>query len=76
MKTIAKTGLKVKAGIKAGGFTPTNHNRSGLKVKTAVRAGGFTPTNHNRVGLKVRAAIKAGQMIFVSNHNSQVTAIR
>jgi len=40
-------GLKVKAGVKAGGFTPLNHNRRCLRVKAGVKAGGFS-AQHNR----------------------------
>jgi len=48
MKCIqAKGGLKVKAGVKAGGFTPLNHNRRCLRVKAGVKAGGFS-AQHNR----------------------------
>ena len=39
MKTISKSGLKIKSTIKAGGFGGSNHNRSGLKVKSAIKAG-------------------------------------
>ena len=38
MKSSTKAGLKVKAGIKAGGL-PNNHNRIGLKVRAGIRAG-------------------------------------
>ncbi|MES1204535.1 MAG: hypothetical protein ABUS79_01235 [Pseudomonadota bacterium] len=45
MKTSTKTsGLRVKTGIKAGGFK-ANHT-SGLRVKTGIKAGGFK-ANHN-----------------------------
>ena len=39
MKTKSSSGLKVNAGIKAGGFAP-NHTSSGLKVKAGIKAGG------------------------------------
>jgi len=47
MKTVAKSGLKVRSAIKAGGLT-INHNRSGLKVRSAVKAGYTLADNHNR----------------------------
>ena len=42
-----KAGMKVKAGVKAGGFV-TQHNRktAGVRVKAAVKAGGFV-VQHN-----------------------------
>jgi hypothetical protein len=48
MKTTTNSGLKVKTGVKAGGFK-SNHNaspKSGLRVKTGIKAAGFK-TNHN-----------------------------
>jgi hypothetical protein len=53
MNTTTKAGLKVKAGIKAGGLYPWNHNRrlaskTGLKGKAGIKAGGLFPWNHNR----------------------------
>jgi hypothetical protein len=50
MKTTTKNsaGIKVSAGIKAGGVSP-NHNRRGLAVKSNVKAGdGIVASNHNR----------------------------
>jgi hypothetical protein len=38
MRTYGKKGLKVKAGVKAGGLH-ANHNSSVIRVKTGVRAG-------------------------------------
>src|SRR6185312_792530 len=72
MKTVAKSGLKVRSAIKAGGLT-INHNRSGLKVRSAVKAGGLT-INHNRSGLKVRSAVKAGGLTI--NHNRSGLKVR
>jgi hypothetical protein len=51
MKTNAKTGLKLKTGIKAGGMNASNHNRSGIRVKASVKAGYITVDNHNRTML-------------------------
>ena len=55
MNTKSTSGLKVKAGIKAGGLPAANHSRSGLKVKTSIKAGsGIDPQpNHNRRLLSV-----------------------
>ena len=54
MKTITiKTGLNVKAGLKAGGLQGLNHNRTGLRVRAAVKAGGLTGSNHNRALLSL-----------------------
>ena len=39
MKTKSSSGIKVTAGIKAGGFN-FNHTRSGLRVKAGIKAGG------------------------------------
>ena len=47
MKTISKSGLKIKSTIKAGGLGPYNHNRAGLKIKTAIKAGHTGMQNHN-----------------------------
>jgi hypothetical protein len=50
MKTITRSGLAVKTGLKAG-LSGTNHNRgvikSGLAVRSAVTAG-LGGNNHNR----------------------------
>ena len=47
MKTTTKnTGIKVNAGVKAGGFNG-NHIRAGLKVTSSVKAGGNWSRNHN-----------------------------
>jgi hypothetical protein len=53
MKTISKTvaGVKVVAGVKAGGLGTGNHNRrpSSLAVKTNIKAGEvIVYANHNR----------------------------
>jgi hypothetical protein len=66
MKTISKAGLKVNAGIKAGGVWP-QHNRTTLKVRAGIKAGGVWP-QHNRATLKVRTGLKAGTN-FVRNHS-------
>jgi hypothetical protein len=58
MKTISNAGLKVKAGVKAGGIG-VQHNRPGLRIKAAVKAGGIG-VQHNRPGLRIKAAVKAG----------------
>jgi hypothetical protein len=42
------TGLKVTAGIRAGGFT-YNHNSTALKIRSGIKAGrGIFVKNHNR----------------------------
>jgi hypothetical protein len=46
--TTTSKGLKVKAGVKAGGLSIANHNRAGLKVRAGVKAGGLSIANHNR----------------------------
>ena len=55
MKTTTKnTGIKVTAGVKAGGIVPNgqaagNHNRNGLKIKSGIKAGApVHQSNHNR----------------------------
>ena len=49
MKTVAKSGLKVRSAIKAGGLNGDNHSRSGLKVRSSVKAGKHCLIeNHNR----------------------------
>jgi hypothetical protein len=68
MKTISKTGLKVKAAIKAGGFAP-QHNRRGLRVRANIKAGGFAP-QHNRRGLTVKAGIRGGYN-YMRNHSGR-----
>jgi hypothetical protein len=74
MKTKSSSGLKVTAGIKAGGFAP-NHTGSGLKVRAGVKAGGFAP-NHTSSGLKVKAGVKAGSGtgIWQNNHSLRLMA--
>jgi hypothetical protein len=49
MKTKSSSGIKVKAGIKAGGLWLINHTRSGLKVRTGIKAagGGIWQNNHS-----------------------------
>ena len=48
MKCIQANGrLKVKAGVKAGGYVPLTHNRRCLRVKAGVKAGGLS-AQHNR----------------------------
>ncbi len=73
MKTVAKSGLKVRSTVKAGSFGALgNHTRSGLKVRSAVKAGSFGALgNHTRSGLKVRSAVKAGSGpgTLAANHN-------
>jgi hypothetical protein len=44
----ANSGLKVKAGVKAGGFIPLNHNRRGLRVEAGVKGGGLTAQRNGR----------------------------
>jgi hypothetical protein len=51
-KTTKNTGIKVNAGVKAGGlptgWNGSNHNRNALKVKAGVRAGAVIQlANHN-----------------------------
>jgi hypothetical protein len=51
MKTNSKTqtGIKVVAGIKAGGLPYCNRNRKALAVKTGIKAGeGIVYVNHSR----------------------------
>ena len=51
MKTIqTNSGLKVKAGVKAGGLN-MNHTRGALKVRAGVKAGGLWTINHSRGAL-------------------------
>lgn len=49
MKTTKKnTGIKVTAGVKAGGFDRPNHNRAGLKIRGGLKAGTMIQlANHN-----------------------------
>ena len=78
MKTTKNnTGIKVTAGVKAGGFTAgMNHSRSGLKVRSAIKGGGFTAgMNHNGPALKVRSGVKGGELIRASNHNVRMIAV-
>ena len=75
MKTSSKniSGVKVTAGVKAGGMGPGNHNRRLLAVKTNVKAGdGIVYSNHNRRGLAVKTNVKAGDGIVVANHSRRL----
>ena len=72
MKSVAKSGLKVRSMVKAGGMTTVNHNHAGLKVRSAVKAGGMTTVNHNRAGLRVRSAVKAGAHPLAINHSRRL----
>jgi hypothetical protein len=46
--------LKVRSGLKAGGFIIIpNHSRAGLKVRSSVRAGGID-VQHSRRVLRAR----------------------
>ena len=49
MKTKSSSGIKVKAGVKAGGMWTINHSHSGLKVRTGIKAagGGIWQNNHS-----------------------------
>ena len=49
MKTNKKnSGIKVTAGVKAGGYNIVNHNRNGLKVRAGIKAGTMIQSaNHN-----------------------------
>ena len=49
MKTTKKnSGIKVNAGVKAGGYNTINHNRNGLRVRAGVKAGTMIQSaNHN-----------------------------
>jgi hypothetical protein len=58
MKSVAKSGLKVRSAVKAGALN-MNHSRGGLKVRSTVKAGALN-MNHSRGGLKVRSTVKAG----------------
>ena len=53
MKTTKKNaGIKVTAGVKAGGYNPPNHNRSALRVKSGLKSGsGIYHLNHSRLAL-------------------------
>jgi hypothetical protein len=76
MKTATtKTGLKIKASVKAGAIGPFNHNRPALKVRAGVKAGGIGQHNHNRSALKVRTGVKAGELLAVRNHSSRLIAL-
>ena len=75
MKTNKKnSGIKVTAGVKAGGINLGNHNRRGLKVTAGIKAGTSHQRNHNGRGMKVTAGIKAGVM-YQRNHNLRVVAL-
>ena len=51
MKTTTKnTGIKVTAGVKAGGMN-TNHSGSGLKVKAGIKAGATELKPNHSAGL-------------------------
>jgi hypothetical protein len=54
MNTRSTRSLKVRASIKAGGFSSINHNRAAIRVKTAIKAGGFSCINHNRALVRAR----------------------
>jgi hypothetical protein len=61
MKTTKKnSGIKVTAGVKAGGFGPGGTNG---------------PGNHNRSALRIKAGIKAGTVIQLANHNRRLLAL-
>jgi len=78
MKTITKnTGIKVNAGVKAGGLPPNcNHSRGGLKVKANVKAGSLVGArNHCTRGLTVKASIKAGSLVGARNHSARMVAL-
>ena len=49
-KTTKNSGIKVNAGVKAGGFPlNSNHTRKGLKVAAGLKAGSLIQAyNHNR----------------------------
>ena len=47
----AKSGLKVKAGVKAGGINSANHTRRALRVKAGVRAGGVSAQHNRRLAI-------------------------
>jgi hypothetical protein len=52
MKTTKKnTGIKVTAGVKAGGVGG-NHTRTGLRIKAGIKAGYICKHNHNTVSLR------------------------
>ena len=53
-KTTKTSGLKVTAGVKAGGLGWNNHNRTGIKIKAGIKAGSMIAVkNHNRRVLSV-----------------------
>jgi hypothetical protein len=64
------SGIKVTAGIKAGGLKTINHNVRVLNVRSGVKAGGMKVINHNVQLLKVRSAVKAGGL--TTNHNTLI----
>jgi hypothetical protein len=77
MKTTKATlkGIKVTAGIKAGGIPMPgcNHNTSMIKVRSGIKGGQTTILpNHNTSVIKVRSGIKGGQATLLSNHNVQL----
>jgi hypothetical protein len=74
MKNTSKSGLNVRAGIRAGGVA-VNHSRGGLKVRASVRAGGVA-VNHMRAGLRVKSSVKAGYTPMANNHNQRLLSIR
>ncbi len=49
--SIRVVGIRVKAGVKAGGLGWWNHNsapkRVGVRVKSVIKAGGWGSSNHN-----------------------------
>lgn len=53
-KTTKNSGIKVNAGVKAGGIGTPNHSCIGLKVKAGVKAGStISVQNHNSRPLTV-----------------------
>ena len=84
MKTKSKNqaGVKVVAGVKAGGFAVVNANRKLLSVKSGIKAGeGILAANHsrrlskNQAGVKVVAGVKAGGFAVV-NANRKLLSVK
>ena len=72
MKTVAKSGLKVRSAVKAGGLM-NNHIRAGLRIRSAIKAGGLM-NNHSRGGLRVQSGVRGGKHELLANHSRVLLA--